>query len=311
MQGISVAVVWLTEEQSMRWSNVLNLPAPLAAAIRNDSYKSVGRISATGLIQPPQKRVLEYRHRDKIVTDVSENIFSLFGQVVHGILERSATPSEIAEKRLVVNILGWDVSGQADLVETLHASGGLLSDYKTLSVMSFQMGGKDHWSQQLNTYAFLFNKNGIEIKELQIVAIFRDWSLRKARRDRDYPQAGVQIVRVPLWPMEQTEAWITERVRLHQEAEKLPDSQLPACSPEDRWQSEGKWAVMKEGRKSAVRVFDSEAEADALLKEKDATHSKVSRPGEAIRCEDYCKAKAFCHQYKATIPEGVEVMGAI
>jgi hypothetical protein len=291
----------------MRWTNLTNLPAPLAAAIRNDAYVQVGRMSVTGLMQPPQKKVLEYRYRDKITTDVSENIFSLFGQAVHSVLERSATVNEVAEKRYVVTIRGWEISGQVDLFESLHASGGLLSDYKTLGTLSYMIGGKsEEWAQQLNAYAYLFSKHGVEVKQLQIVAILRDWSKRKARRDRDYPQAGVQVISVPLWPLEKTEKWIEDRVQKHQAAESMLEKNLPPCSDAERWMGETKWAVMKEGRKSALRVFDTEGEADALVVEKGAGHAKVSRPGEAIRCQDYCKAAPFCPQLKRDLPEGVE-----
>lgn len=291
----------------MRWSNNQNLPAPLAAAIRNDSYKKVGWISATSLLQPPQKRVLEARHHNEIVTDVSENIFSLLGQVVHGILERSATSNEIPEQRLTMEVLGKTVSGQADLFESLHASGGLLSDYKTVSVSAYQAGDHEAWSQQLNTYALLFSKNGIKVNELQIVAIFRDFSKRKARRDRDYPQSGVKLIPVPLWPLDKTEAFVTERVRLHREAEALPDSQLPPCSPSERWMGEGAWKVYGKNKDRSLRNFTgegAEAAAKALALEKKAEAQFI--PAEAIRCTDFCKSAPFCAQLKRELPEGVD-----
>ena len=296
----------------MRWTNAHSLPAPLAAAIRNDSYKKVGWISATGLQRPPQMRVLEQRHWDKLTTDVSDNIFSLFGQVVHGVLERSSTPNELAEKRFIVTIRGAEISGQADLFESLHSSGGLLSDYKTIGTISYQMGGKDEeWAKQLNTYAYLFSKNGIEVKELQIVAILRDWSKMKAQRDSAYPQSGVHVIKVPLWPLAKTEEWLNERVRLHQEAEKLPDNQLPECSEDERWQKESTYAVKKTGRKMAISggIKSSRAEADALVAELGPNHFVEDRPGAAIRCENYCKVKDYCHQYQKTVPEGVEIAG--
>jgi hypothetical protein len=292
----------------MRWSNNQNLPAPLAAAIRNDSYKKVGWISATSLLQPPQKRVLEARHHNEIVTDVSENIFSLLGQVVHGILERSATSNEVPERRLIVTVRGKEVSGQADLFESLHASGGLLSDYKTVSVAAFQAGDKDSWEQQLNIYAYLFAKHGIEVKQLQIVAIFRDFSKRKARRDKDYPQSGVQLIPIPLWPLDKAEAFIDERVRLHLEAEALPDSKLPPCSDSERWMQEGVWKVYGANKDRSLRNFTgegAEAAARALAKEKKAEAVFVA--GEAIRCTDYCKAAPFCQQLKREMPEGVDM----
>lgn len=291
----------------MNWTNIHGLPAPLAAAIRNDSYKKVGWISATSLLQPPQKRVLESRHHSKIVTDVSDNIFSLLGQVVHGILERSATSNEVPERRLTIMVRGKEVSGQADLFESLHASGGLLSDYKTVSVAAFQAGDKDSWEQQLNIYAYLFAKHGIEVKQLQIVAIFRDFSKRKARRDREYPQSGVMLIPIPLWPLAKTEAFIDERARLHLEAEALPDDKLSPCSDSERWMMQGAWKVFGANKNRSLRNFTGEGAQEAamaLALEKKA--EAVFVPGEAIRCADYCSARPFCKQVARENPEGVD-----
>lgn len=292
----------------MRWTNNQNLPAPLAAAIRNDSYKKVGWISATSLLQPPQKRVLESRHYNEIVTDVSDNIFSLLGQVVHGILERSATSNEVPERRLIITVRGKEVSGQADLFESLHTSGGLLSDYKTVSVAAFQAGDKDSWEQQLNIYAYLFSKHGIEVKQLQIVAIFRDFSKRKARRDSEYPQSGVMLIPIPLWPLEKTEAFIDERVRIHLEAESLPDDSLPPCSDDDRWMMPGAWKVYGSNKNRSMRNFTGEGAREAavtLAAEKKA--EAVFVPGEAIRCGDYCSVRQFCKQVAREKPDGMGV----
>ena len=59
---------------------------------------------------------------------------------------------------------------------------------------------------------------------------------------------------------------------------------------------------MKEGRKSALRVLDSEMAAYEWCGQNDHdTDPKISvvhRPGENVRCENYCAVKAFCPQYE-------------
>jgi len=58
---------------------------------------------------------------------------------------------------------------------------------------------------------------------------------------------------------------------------------------------------MKEGRKSAVKLYDTEAEALNAS----ASDSKLyvqERPGEQWKRCEYCNGRDFCNQYK----EGLE-----
>ena len=86
-----------------------------------------------------------------------------------------------------------------------------------------------------------------------------------------------------------------------QNAEK-PDDEIHECSPSERWASPDKWAVMKEGRKTAVKVCDTEEEAlnfiEELEKDKDK-HFVEQRKGQDKKCSDYCACCEFCSYYKA------------
>jgi len=59
---------------------------------------------------------------------------------------------------------------------------------------------------------------------------------------------------------------------------------------------------MKKGQKKAVRVLDTEHDAEKYLSEEHKGRSNgyyiQRRPSEAVRCESYCRAKAFCKQYQ-------------
>ena len=82
-----------------------------------------------------------------------------------------------------------------------------------------------------------------------------------------------------------------------------PDDEIPECTPEERWATAPKWAVMKEGRKTAVKLFDTDADAinfiEDLEKEKDK-HYVEERKGQDRKCDDYCPCAAFCNYYKQT-----------
>jgi hypothetical protein len=46
---------------------------------------------------------------------------------------------------------------------------------------------------------------------------------------------------------------------------KAEASEVPPCTPEERWGRPTRFAVMKQGQKRAVRVFDTREEAEAYV----------------------------------------------
>lgn len=285
----------------MQLQNRLGLPAPLVRALTREPRPRVpGRISLTELIQPAQIRALTVRHGAEILEDASDLIWALLGTLLHGALEGYADrlQGEIPEEKLVMEILGWTVVGKYDLSEMV-LDGELLTDWKLTSVWSMKDGFKLEWEQQLNCYAQLVRHAGRNVDQIQIVAIGRDWSKNKARFDKDYPQEQVKVIAVPLWTAEETLEFITERVRLHQEAEK---GIWPDCTPEERWARPTQWAVMKKGQKKAVKLYESKHAAEwAVAKDQYI----VERPGESVRCNAYCAVANVCPQ-KAKMEAAIE-----
>lgn len=293
----------------MHITNEAELPQSLVSAITNDPYLRVGDISVSSLSKSPRQFWLERRHDDEIVEDASERIWSLLGQAVHAILERSDTDNHLAEVRMTAEVNGWVLSGQPDLL----SPDGVLDDFKVTSVWAVKEA-KPEWEQQLNCYAWLYRQHGFEVKRLRIVAILRDWSKRQAQREPDYPQVGVVVREVPLWMNASQNLVIMGLVKRIQEASDLPDDALPNCTPAERWQRPDMWAVKKKGNKRALRVHGTpEAAADyiaeytgvvAALKRNgyDGLYSKEKletefRPGESVKCESYCSVQKWCSQY--------------
>lgn len=268
-----------------------NLPAAIVEAVINDPYPHgrVGDLSATSLIDAPRIRVLQRRHADEITEDAAERIWALLGQAVHTILER-AEPSAVTERRFYARVEGWQVSGQFDRA-VLYPESGLLQDYKVTSAWAVVNGLKPEWERQLNVLRWLALRNGYNVNRLQIVAILRDWSRGKAAQGGGYPQQQVAVVEVPVWPEAQAEAYVHERVRIQQAAEAAPEP--PVCIPEVRLQRPTTYAVMRRGRKTAIRVLeDPEAAA------RRAARGRLCRgaPGGSVRCEQYCPVRDFCEQ---------------
>jgi len=162
---------------------------------------------------------------------------------------------------------------------------------------------------QQNIYGRLVQKvKGENVKGLKIIAVVRDWSRREAERKPTYPQAPLQMVDIPLWEESFTDKFIESRIELHRDSKVSADwdDELPPCTDEDRWMRDPKFAVKKEGRKTAVRVFDTMTEASELLETmpaKDKGFIEI-RKAEPVRCtQDYCGVSKWCSQYQSYLKE--------
>ena len=126
------------------------------------------------------------------------------------------------------------------------------------------------------------------------MAIFRDFRRSEADRNPDYPQQAVKVIEIPVWPLDLTEKYIKERIRLHQVAQARVHGELPLCTDDERWFSGDKWALMKPGGKRALRVLDEKPEfvQEGLVLE--------HRPGQYRRCEQYCEVASWCTQWQNT-----------
>jgi hypothetical protein len=273
-------------------TNTEGLPQPLVDAVTKDPYDSGGSdLTVTQVISPARQIALRKQYANEITEDASDRLWALMGQIGHGVLERAASAG-IVEKRWFGTMDGWIISGRCDL---LLASMTLL-DYKFCSVWAAKDGVKPEWEQQLNLLAWLAGAHGLTVADAQIVCIFRDWSVMEARRDASYPQKQVKVMPVSLWGFEKQQEFCRQRVAAHSAAQ---GGQLPECTSEERWEKLPKWAVMRKGRKRAVRLYDTEAEAIKHVASEKAGHSVEARPGESIRCQAYCNAAPFCLQAKA------------
>lgn len=276
----------------MKLTNRLGLPEPIVRAVANDGYsRGDADISVTQLIAPPRQVALIEQHRDEIEEDASDRIFSLLGQAVHTILERAG--EGMAEERLSTEVNGWKVSGQPD---HLALKQGLLSDYKVTSVWQvIYAAQKDEWPAQVNLYAELARRHGHEINAVEIVAIMRDWSKRKALTEADYPREQVAVLPMELWRPSDAQTYLELRVATHQHARKV----LPRCSDEEVWRKPLTWAVMKPGVKKALRVLTTlEGAITYQATQVKGLSSIHERPGEATRCQHYCAAAPFCSQWQ-------------
>lgn len=283
----------------MRYTNRLNLPQAYVNVVERKDYESKSDVSVTGLTNPVRQFWLRKRHDEEIEVDVVDRLFALYGQAMHHILEKGAPDSVITEERLRTELCGWSVSGQPDLFTE-----DCLQDWKSTSAYSVQFdANKMDYVFQLNAYRYLASVNGFgEIKRLQNIYIMRDWSARKAKVDESYPNDPIEVVDQEVWSLDQTKGAMIARIEMLKETQDTPDHELPLCSKEERWHRGEKWALMKEGRKTAIKLCDTPDTANQLLssKFKGATHID-HRVGEDIRCMNYCDCKEFCDYWRNNV----------
>lgn len=271
-------------------TNRFALPEAIVRAVRNDPYtRGESDFSITGLLRPPQLARLAAAH--DLTEDVSDRIWALLGQAVHSVLERAAEGANAAaifEERFFLDMdvdgRSYRVSGQIDHFET-----GCLTDYKITSVYARE--GKVEWEQQLNLLRALMAESGHQVARLQNVLIFRDWRPKEALRE-DYPQSQVAALEIPMWPLEQALEFLRERIRLH-----VADAPRP-CTDEERWMQPAKVALMKRGRKSAIKLFEAIPPEVRL----GADQYWEERRGAFRRCEGYCPVSEVCPQWSAQRP---------
>jgi hypothetical protein len=219
------------------------------------------------------------------------------GSALHVVAERGQTENHITEERLNTEIDGVTLSGAIDLQKNTD-SGTVITDYKFTSAWAIRQD-KFEWEAQQNIYAWLVTMVKKEtVSSIQICAMIRDWSRRDAAFKPDYPPAPIQVLELNLWPLERTEAYIKERLQMHRLAKVADDwgDPLPECTDDERWMRTTQYAVKRDGRKTAIRVLDSEEEAKELA-EKEKGFVEI-RKGEAIRCaNNFCGVNQWCSQY--------------
>ena len=294
----------------MRLTNKFGLPETICNAVNRPTYTKEGaNMSVTELLGSPRIVQLKRRHWDELEQDASEMVWSLFGTAIHHILEHGKAENHVIEQRLHAKVDGWHISGAIDL-QVVTPEGIEISDYKTTSAYKVMAGSMD-WEEQLNIYAYLVeSQKKVPVTKIQIVAIVRDWSAREAAYKEGYPKAPIVVIDIPLWPFENREQFIRDRITAHSDATfaQETDEELPECTPKDMWERPRSFAIMKDGGVRAKSVHASKEEAEKAWAEiKDYTKYKIiERPGERVRCAGYCQVSKFCSQYQQFLNQSKE-----
>lgn len=283
----------------MKLTNEMKLPQPFVDALSRDYEYKEKRYSVTSILKGNKEIVLTRRHFDEMEEDVADSIWLLLGTAVHRILENAKeADDELKETKIYYEFPnGYTLSGQQDLYsESLKR----ITDYKTGSVWKVIYGDWSDYRKQCLYYALLFRKIGFECDNAEIVMILKDHSKKDAKFKEGYPQHPVHIQHFDFSEQDFEEAE-KEIVQKFDELDKLtdtPDDDIPECSKSERWASDEKYAVMRKGAKKAVKLFDSEDEAERYLSGCGKDYYIEYRPGEDRKCMEYCACREFCSYWR-------------
>lgn len=280
----------------MKITNKYGLPEQLVGKVGTTPHNSPGNVSATTLLKGTKEIVLTKRHWENLEDDVSNRVWALFGTATHSLLEEDGETS-FSEEFLSIQIGEKKLTGKMDLYDMATKE---IIDYKTASVWKIKFNDFSDWRRQGLIYDYLCRANGLEVETIRFIALLKDHSKTQAKREAGYPQSPVFVYEVKPTEAdrEETEAFILSKINAIIEAEKLADDEIEPCSEAERWAKPSKFAVMKEGRKTAVKLYDNEQDAKAHVQGEGKGFYVEHRKGESTKCEGYCLVKDFCSFYK-------------
>lgn len=281
----------------MTITNKYGLPEALVLACETSPHNRENAFSATTLLKGVREVLLTKRHWGEMSEDVSERVWALFGTAFHELMEVE-TPDTFTEKYFEVGIGDYKVTGKVDLYDT---KGCCIWDYKTTSVWKVIYKNFDDWKKQGLIYAWLMREAGYEVKKCNFIALLKDHKKREAKIKSDYPQFPVYVYSFDVTDEDlfEIESFIYEKVSELVENIGIPDYDLPLCSKEERWAKPPQYAVMRKGRKTALRVVDTMELAEQIKDGMNDDNVYIEeRAGSDGKCEDYCSCCEWCTYYQ-------------
>ena len=284
-------------------TNKLKMPDAFVKAIQNSRHNAEKCLSATTLLKGTKEIILTDRHFDEIEIDASEEVWAVFGTAVHSVLEHQEDEAFKEESFSVPAAPGseWKITGKVDRYNMATET---IEDWKTASVWKVIYKDFQDWRTQGLIYAWLLRESGLNVRHIRFVALLKDFSKTEAIKNPDYPQSPAFIYEFDVndSELEGVKDRAMYKALAVRDNWNTPDDEIEPCTPEERWATPTKWAVMKEGRKTAVKVCTTQEEAEDFIedleKEKDK-HFVEERKGQDKKCSDYCACCEFCSYYKS------------
>jgi len=323
-------------------TNNSDISLALAVWLLHDEYDYINQpnyISATSLMKPLRHIVLGPRvDRNMLPADVEEYIPRALGHSLHDSVEKAWTngyerslklmgyPADVIarvqinptddQRRLNADIIpifleqrafrefeGFSIGGKFDLV-----TDGIVQDTKSTSAYTWLYGGRDDdYRLQMSLYRWIDAAQALpRITEDygRINFIFTDWQRAQARSNPKYPQKRIEHKEIPLLSLDETDAWVRNKLKLIVKHRNTPEHLIPECSDEELWLSDPVHKFYADPTKTSGRStknFEHLTDAHAHNSTKGGKGVIVTVPGEPKRCS-YCEAFAICTQRQRYFP---------
>jgi hypothetical protein len=279
--------------------NSLNLPQGLVNAVNIEKHNAPGSLSATTLLKGVKEIILTDRHWNELSVDVADLFPAILGTAVHSLLEHEGE-NDFTEEVISYKVGEITITGRID---NYNMATGTICDYKTASVKKVKYKEFKDWYLQGMIYAWLLGHNQFPAESCKFIALLKDHNKTEAARDYLYPNKPVCVYEFPVTAkgLFETGVFIRSRVSDYEKYLDVADDDIPSCDPDERWDKPTMYAVMKQGRKTAVRVLGEEEAAAEMAGELGNGHYVEKRPGESTKCQKFCVCCKFCHYYKESV----------
>ena len=308
----------------MNYTNSSNIPLALAVFLATDDYDyEPNVISATSLLKPIRPLILAKRvPKSDMQVDVSSLVSSRMGSAIHAAIEKAwlnptqalkmlgypervwskvvINPTEVKdgdipiymEQRAYKDVMGLRVSGKYDFVAE-----GKVQDFKSTSVYTYlNQTNKDKYILQGSIYRWL-NEDTITRDTMDIHFIFTDWNKKDSVSNKDYPPNRVHTQSLQLMSVQETDAWVRNKLNQIKMYEDTDEKELPKCTDEELWRKETVFKYYKNpsNRTRSTRNFKTYNEAMQYFVEQGSVGIVVEVKGQVVACK-YCNAFALCSQ---------------
>jgi len=318
-----------------KYLNGNNVPLSVAVFLATDSYDhEEDVVSATKLMKPVRQLILGGRvPQEKSLVDIGGLFKSRLGTALHDSIEKAWTDNHVdamtalgypkgvidkvrvnpsldsveqdtipvyLERRSYKTVNGQRVSGKFDFVAE-----GRVEDFKSTSVFMFTKGTKDDdYSLQGSIYRWL-NPDIITDDVIAINFLLVDFMPARAANDPNYPNSSTPQRLIPLLSVDETQAYITNKLNQVGQHKDTPEEELPYCSDKDLWRSDPEYKYYKnpEKRTRSTKNFDTKQEAYSRMAKDGGVGIVVEKPGQVLACK-YCPAFPICTQAAELIADG-------
>ena len=317
----------------MKIINDLNMPDHAFKAICQRSRTEPPKLDYIGvstLMNAPLPRYLFARYWHQLEQKASESMNAMQGQMGHLLFDKVETET-LTELHLKVEFEGQTIYGIADYYDPKLKVLGDAKFKQVNAVTATNIRGSKDLETQLNIYCWMARKMGYDVQHLQGDIYINGWTVYKAYGDSAYPKAPYIKLSIPIWEEAFTANYVSERLKVHDMAairilkelgptnmEGIDDAelpvlsefmmQIPVCTDEERFMQPTKWAVMRDGQKKAVKLFENMNDAYSFIGlQKDALKLSVTeRKGGYMKCLHYCQVRGVCPHNQIKEVENVD-----